>query len=109
MDGFPEDFKRRPIKIGHKQHPVSRFIPTLLAKPLFSRSDLWYMSTRSDRVVITYCPEDRTLEYYNISLAKFRELCLANTLPRVDKKVTVPRTVEWIGTIINRDLSVFTI
>lgn len=108
-DSFPDDFSRKPFKIGHKQHPVSRFVPNLLAKPLFSRPDLWFMGTRGDRVVVTYCPNDRTLAYYRVSLAKFKDLAMANSLPRVEKVVTVPRTVEWIGTIIHRDLSVFSI
>lgn len=105
MERLPDDFKRKPFKIGHKQHPVCRFIPSLLAKPLFSHQGLWYMGTRGDKLVVTYNPEERKLEYYQVSMDGFRDKVMANSLPFVKKTSIVPKTVEWIGTIINRDLS----
>ena len=102
----PANFKanRESIVIGNSTHPVVEYVRGLYVYPVPGRTDLWYVRSTADDMVITYRLRDRTLCFYEMSFAEFKQHVEASTLPNVDV-VDIPDTEKYIGNAIFRELN----
>ena len=103
MVTFAPTSARESIVIGNSEHPVAKLVTSLLAKPVPGHSDLWYVRTNKDNIVVTYRPRDKSLAFHEMSYLTFKEHVQANTLPLIDV-VDIPDTDKWIGNAIYREL-----
>ena len=103
----PAQFKtaavRESIAIGNSEHPVGELVVSLLAKPVPSRSDLWYIRTISDKCTVTYRPADKSFCVYEFGFEAFKQHVKAGTLPNIDV-YDIGDTDKYIGNEINRVL-----
>ena len=103
----PAQFKtaatRESIVLGNSEHPVADLVVSLMAKPVPSRDDLWYIRTKSDAVTVTYRPSDRSLCVYEFGFAEFKQHVANKTLPNLEV-YDVPQTDKYIGNAVNRVL-----
>lgn len=93
---------RESIVIGNSTHPVQEYVRGLYVYPVPGRVDLWYARSTADDVVVTYRQRDRTLCFYEMSFAEFKQHVEASTLPNVDV-VEIPETDKYIGNAIWRE------